>query len=236
MKKTISVIAACVLLCACTVNIVRGSGKLVTEAREVRGFHRVSLADSGEVILTQGERESLTVETDDNVMPHVVTEVQNGTLTLRTKIGMSISPTRLRFTLTVKDLDAITVSGSGNLHAERLETDSIEIEVTGSGDVRIDALEADEADVRLTGSGGADLAGEVRAQEVNVSGSGSYQAGDLRSVKATAKTSGSGSATLWVTESLDARTSGSGSVHYYGDPSVNASSTGSGDVKRLGEK
>jgi len=225
-----------VLLCACGLNIVRGSGKLVTESREVRGVDRISLTSSGEVILTQGDRESLTVETDDNVMQYVKTEVEGGTLTLGTRTGVVVSPTKLTFTLTVKDLDGITATGSGDIGVERFDTDRLEIETTGSGGIRIDALAADEIAVRITGSGDVDLAGQVTEQEATLTGSGKYGAGDLRSETATVKTTGSGGATVWVTESLNARTTGSGSIEYYGTPTVDVSSTGSGAVTGLGDK
>ena len=47
------------------INTVRGSGNVVTEEREVSGFERVALSGVGQVIVTQGEEEALTVETDD---------------------------------------------------------------------------------------------------------------------------------------------------------------------------
>jgi DUF4097 and DUF4098 domain-containing protein YvlB len=132
----------------------------------------VSLSGSGELIITQGDGESLTVETDDNVMPHVVTEVTGGTLTLRTERGKVISPTRLKFVLEVEDLGGLTVSGSGDIAAGRLNADRLEIGVSGSGDVRIDALSAQEAEVRISGSGDVELAGQVTEQDVTISGSG----------------------------------------------------------------
>ena len=134
--EILTLIASSVLLCACGLNIVRGSGKLVTEAREVRGFDRLSLTSSGEVILTQGDRESLTVETDDNLMRHIKTEVEGGTLTLGTRTGVVVSPTKLVFTLTVKDLDGMTATGSGDIGVERFDTDRLEIKTTGSGGIR----------------------------------------------------------------------------------------------------
>jgi hypothetical protein len=240
MSKRLALIAVlfagCLFLCACGLSFARGSGKLVTESREVRGFDHISLTSSGEVILVQGDRESLTVETDDNLMQHVKTEVQGDTLTLGTKGGVAISPTKLIFSLTVRDLDGLTATGSGEIVVERFNTDNLEIKTTGSGDIRIDALAADEISVRITGSGDVYLAGQVAGQEVSLSGSGVYRAGDLRSETAAVRTTGSGGATAWVTESLDARTTGSGSIEYYGAPKVDASSTGSGRVRGLGGK
>ena len=231
-----TLIIAVLLLGACSAKVVRGSRSYVTETREVRGFDRVTLAGSGDVTLIQGERESLTVETDDNIMPYITTQVRGNTLTLGAKSGVSLSPTRLRFALTVVDLEGITITGSGNVTTERLDADRIEIKITGSGNVRIDGLEADRATVEVSGSGNVDLAGTVNALEITVSGSGNYRGEDLRSETASVKVTGSGNATVWATESLDVHLTGSGSARYYGTPQVNLTGSGSGNVKSLGEK
>ena len=236
MKKHTLWIVMALLLCACSLNVVRGSGRLVTESREVRNFDRVSLTGSGDVILTQGDRESLTIETDRNVMRYITSEVRDSTLTLGTKSGTLVRPTRLKFTLAVKDLEGLTVSGSGDITAESLNADDLEIVVSGSGGVRVDALTAQDVQARISGSGNIELDGQATNSSVTVTGSGNYRGGDLRSETVSAKTSGSGDATVWATQSLDARVTGSGSVKYYGEPKTNVSRSGSGDVKGMGTK
>jgi predicted small secreted protein len=223
-----------IVLSAC--NVVRGSGDMVTETRDVSGFDSVDLSGSGDVIITQGEGESLTIETDDNVMEHITSEVRGGTLHLGTKELISVSPTRLVFTLGVDDLNAADVSGSGSIEADSIETDSLEIDVSGSGDVKVDSLTAGDLGVRISGSGDVQLAGEVSEQDIDISGSGNYRAGDLLTETTVISISGSGEATLWTTESLDADVSGSASINYYGNPTVTSSSSGSSDINGLGEK
>lgn len=227
------------LLSACAIGIVRGSGNLVTESRNVSNFDRVDLSGSGEVVITQSEAEALTVETDDNIMPYVTTEVRGGTLYLGLEardFSRIPSPSRLRFTLSVKDLVGVDVSGSGDINAVSLDTDRLDVNVSGSGDVRIDSLTAEEVEARISGSGEVNLAGQATGQDINISGSGKYRAGDLRAEAAEVVISGSGEATVWATESLDARVSGSGSVDYYGNPQTSFSSSGSGEIKSLGGK
>jgi hypothetical protein len=222
---------------ACDATLTRGSGAYITEAREVSNFDSIDLSGSGEVIVTQGEGESLTIETDDNVMEHVKAEVSGGTLKLGFEDGLNlVSPTRLIFTVGVNDLSSVRITGSGDVESDRIETDRLETTITGSGDVQIAELTADEVKARITGSGDIDLAGEAATQDVTISGSGKYRAGDLRSEKAEVSISGSGNATVWATETLDVSISGSGDVNYYGRPAMNTSGGGSGDVTGLGEK
>jgi hypothetical protein len=228
---------AILLFTACDANIVKGSGDLITETKEVSNFDSIALSGSGEVIITQGGGESLTVETDDNVMEHVKAEVKGGTLELGYEDGLNlISPTRLIFTVGVDDLSELSISGSGDIEMEDLDTNRLKMTVSGSGDVQIDNLTADEVEAKISGSGEIDLAGEAATQDVNISGSGKYRAGDLLGESVTVKISGSGDATVWATDSLDADISGSGSVDYYGRPAINMSGSGSGNINNRGEK
>jgi hypothetical protein len=223
---------------ACGFGVVRGSGDLVTESRSVNNFDRVDLSGSGEVVITQSGEESLTVETDDNIMQYVTTEVRDGTLYLGLDSQgiQSISPSQLKFTLTVKDLTGMKVSGSGGISAASLGTDRLDVKVSGSGDARVDSLTAEKVEVRISGDGGVELAGEVTGQDIDISGSGQYRAGNLQSETVKIKISGSGDATVWAIESLDAHVSGSGSVNYYGSPQTSFSGSGSGEINGLGEK
>ena len=83
-------LAAVIVTTACNANIVNGSGDLITETREVSDFNGINLSGSGEVIVTQGDTESLTVETDDNVMEHVKSEVRGATLHLGFEEGFNL--------------------------------------------------------------------------------------------------------------------------------------------------
>jgi len=226
------------LLAACDPG-AGGSGKLVTESRELRGPVRRVVLNWGELVLVQGDKESLTVETDDNLIEYVETENPGGTLTLDmgTPPGVMLAmPTVLRFTLTVVDLDGITFNGSATIDAERLEVDRLKIEMRGGGELRIAELDAQEVETLIASRGTVELAGQVREQRITLRGSGSYLCGDLRSESASVEVSGSGTVTVWVTDALEARVTGDGSVEYYGDPRTDFTHTGTGSIQQLGGK
>ncbi|HSF83103.1 MAG TPA: head GIN domain-containing protein [Anaerolineales bacterium] len=221
---------------ACS-GIVTGSGDVISETRQVSNYDRIVLSGSGEVIVTQGGSESLSIETDDNIMRYVEVEVENGALKLGFKRGVNImSHTRLVFYVGVDDLNSLTISGSGDIEADMLETDRLEVTINGSGDVQIDDLSASEVRAMISGSGEIDLAGNVVDQDVTISGSGKYRAGDMCSALVEVNVSGSGDATVCAMERLDANISGSGSINYYGRPTINSFGGGSGDLNSLGEK
>jgi len=230
-------LAAILTVTACNARIIKGSGDLITETRQVSNFDRITLSGLGEVIVTQGGSESLSIETDDNVMEHIKAEVKGGTLTLGFEDGFNlISPSRLTFYVGVDDLTGLAISGSGDIESDMLETNRLDLSVSGSGDVLIKDLTASEVKAEISGSGEIDLAGDVATQDVTISGAGKYLTGDVCSESVKVSVSGSGNATVCATETLDANLSGSGSVNYYGSPSINTSSSGSGEINSLGDK
>jgi len=230
-------LAAILTVTACNASIIKGSGDLITETRQVSNFDSIDLSGSGEVIVTQGGSESLTIETDDNVMEHVKAEVVGGTLELGFEEGLNlIDHTRLIFTVGVDDLKSLKISGSGDIESDMIETPRLDAIISGSGDVQITDLTAEEVTAKISGSGEIDLAGDATDQDVTINGSGKYLAGDLCSDSVKVSISGSGDATVCATESLDSNISGSGSVNYYGRPSINTSSSDSGKLNNLGEK
>lgn len=226
--------------CSVGMNVTRGSGNVVTETRAVSDFHRVALAGVGEMNITQGDTESLTIEADDNLMPLITTKVENGTLTigLETDRGrISINPSRpIKYTLSVKTLDGIDVSGAGNISAPSLKSDTLTYVGSGAGNLNIPQLETKQLRVTISGAGNASLGGTAETQELTMTGVGNYSAGDLKTTKTAVTVSGVGSATVWATQNLNVSISGAGSVSYYGSPQVTQQTSGIGSVKKLGDK
>jgi hypothetical protein len=230
-----------IIACNTRVRVIQGSGNVITETRQVSNFDSIDLSGTGVVIVTQGGSESLTIETDDNVMEHVKAEVEGGTLKLGLETGILTganiqSTSRLIFYVGVDDLTGLSTSGSGEVESDRIVTGRLDLSVSGSGSVRIVDLTANDVKADISGSGEIDLDGDVAAQDIDVSGSGIFQAGDMCSSMVKVSVSGSGNATVCANETLDAVVSGSGTVDYYGRPSVNTSDSGSGKINSLGEK
>ncbi len=238
LKISIGMAVILLLASACGIIPTRGSGNLVSETREVSGFDTVVFSGAGDVEIIQDGTESITIETDDDVMQYVETVVRDGTLYVGLDFDgiASIIPTEVNVTLHVVTLTGITASGAWSVHAESLETDSLEALISGTGSIRIDLLTATDLVADISGAGEFEIAGQVTSQQVGISGTGKYHAGDLQSEVVVIDISGAGEATLWVTESLDVTVSGTGQVDYYGRPQVSFDESGSGDINGLGNK
>jgi hypothetical protein len=214
--------------------VVRGSGDVVEEARNVSGFTRVVQASVGNVTIDQGE-ESLRIEAEDNLIPLLEFVVSGRTLRIQTRQAVTIVPTKpINIYITMPEIDGLSVPGLGHIRAGELETGNMSVDISGAGNVDIEQLRADRLDVKISGLGSLSVAGgAVDAQEIGISGSGSYDGLDLPSNEATVRISGLGSARVHVTGTLHATVSGSGSIRYVGNPRVEKRVTGLGNVEPL---
>lgn len=247
-KLAITLMALAVILStlACSGNInganfgydsIEGSGRVISEEREVSGFSRLELAGLGKLIVEFGEEEALTIEAEDNLLPYIETEVRGKRLVISTKEKISLQPTEsITYYLTVVELDSVSVSGLINAVLPEIKTTDFTLDISGGGDVDIAGLYADRLTVNISGLGDVTInEGAVTDQVIDISGGGNYRAKDLESEYADVEISGLGSATLRVSDSLNVDISGGGSVEYYGSPSVNSDISGIGDVEKLGD-
>jgi hypothetical protein len=201
-----------------------------TEQRAVGGFHSVRMEDFGILQIRQEPEETLTVETDADTLGRVHTTVRDGVLILRLgrnwmeRVGFglhaSLTRPRVRYTLTVKELQQLTVAGLGRVEVGQLTAKHFAIQLFGAGDITIDALSTQCLEVELSGSGMVQVAGKVGQQAVSIRGAGSYEARKLESRRACVEVSGVGSATVWAVDDLDIEIQGLGSVEHRGEPEV----------------
>ena len=214
---------------------VKGSGVIKTETRNVSGFNRISVAIPGKVEVVQGNTESVSVESDDNIVPLIETVVEDGGLKIRfTEKNMSVSSKTMKLVVNAKTVEGLSVAGSADLHAARLRSTTLKTSIAGSGDIQINNLDADELRVSIAGSGNFAADGRAKNIETKIAGSGDIKIGRLEANAVKVSVSGSGDATVWARESLTVSVAGSGDVKYYGDAKVSKSVAGSGSVKRLG--
>lgn len=237
---------------------ISGSGRVIEEEREVSGFTGVRLATFGDLYIEVGEKEELRIEAEDNLLQYFESEVDNGTLEIKTRPSILLHPTKpVNFYLTVKELDTIVLSGSGDIEAPDMEAEQICVKISGSGDVEMGDLSADVIKVQVTGSGNLGISESVaREQQVTISGSGDvgigYLDADVIEVQVTGSgnvdisdgaveeqaitISGSGDYEARNVESAkaDVRISGSGSAIIWVRDRLDITISGSGDTYYVG--
>ena len=104
----------------------------VTEQREVSPFNRVDFRGIGRLILSQGEKQSVTVRASDAVISHVRTDVREGVLVLSFRwwpgmIFRFLELKTLEVRLVVEDLAGLKVSGAGIVESrEKVQVEKME--------------------------------------------------------------------------------------------------------------
>ena len=216
-----------------------GSGNVITEQRDVNDFHSIEVSYPAEVMVKQGNKESLQIEAEDNLLPGLKTQVRNGVLDIfyKTTNGKHVNPTRtVKITIVVKDLTSVDFTSAGELTLDNLKTNTLDVSLSGAGNLKLNKILVKTLGVSLSGAGSLSASGTADDLNLSISGFGDYKGADLHSKDARVEISGAGSATTWVDNNLDAQISGAGSISYYGSASVTKQVSGVGGVNHLGDK
>jgi hypothetical protein len=214
---------------------VKGSGRIKTEARAIGHFNAVALALPGSVELRIGNTESVTIDTDDNLMPLIETVVENGTLKIRAaKRNVELDSRRMKIVVQAKAVDTLSVDGSGSIDADALRGSKVMVAIGGSGSVNVKSIDSESLSVNIGGSGDLKVGGgATKRLTVSIAGSGDVDMSRLQSADASVNIAGSGDASIGVRDQLNVTIAGSGDVNYYGSPRVNTNVLGSGSTNKM---
>jgi len=173
----------------------RGSGNVVEETRPTSGVTGVDLATIGNVIIEIGEKESLRIEAEDNLMKYFETDMRGETLKISTNPStVNLRPTKpVYFFLTVKDLERVSISGSGDIQVPDLESSQFNVDIGGSGDINMGDLRADRLEINIGGSGDVSTGRViVPSLRVKINGSGDITLMELKADDLSLNVNGSG--------------------------------------------
>jgi len=187
-----------------------GSGTPAVSARSVPAFTRVELAGANDVRVHVGGAQAVLVSGDDNLLPHVTTEVHDGTLLIAADRGFT-TKAPMSVAVTVPRLDGTTLEGAGQM--------------------TVDGVRGGVFTASLPGTGTLRASGRITRLEARLGGSGELMLGALVARDASAVLSGTGRLHVFATRSLAATVSGTGLILYDGRPaSVSTQVTGTGAV------
>jgi hypothetical protein len=234
-------------------DVVIGNGRVETERRSVPAFKSIAVSGSGILRVHRGAQK-LELRADSNILPYITTTVLGSELIIGFKPFTSIlRSSKLEYELSLPDLSAVKISGSGDAYVDAFKGEDFEARVSGSGGIKADLdynaislvssgsggfdakLKASSLVLRCSGSGEAFIKGSADRAEVTITGSGALGARDFAVGEARLVISGSGKVELRASRTLDATLSGSGGVRYWGSPQVSQRISGSGRISRAGD-
>ncbi|WP_299391518.1 head GIN domain-containing protein [uncultured Gelidibacter sp.] len=235
MKKSLVLLVP--LLMVSTIhaqNKIKGNGNETTITRSTADYEAVSFAGPFDYVLVAGTEGEIVLEGEENLLEHIITEVKNGTLVVKTDNKVNLQTTRnntIKITVPFKDLNAVALAGSGNLWTEhKISGKNLKVSLAGSGDAKLDVA-ATNTKVNVAGSGELELTGKTIKLEVDLAGSGEFKGFHLETDDADVTVAGSGSIDLVCHGHLKARVTGSGDIRYNGNPKTEDTKvTGSGSI------
>ena len=197
-------------LTAGSMDCVEGSGVPHQETRVLAPFTRLSVNGAYEVRLKIGPSQRVAIRGDDNILPHILTEVHDGMLKVHSDRSICIK-TDLRLEIDVPQLKGLESRGTVDLEAE--------------------GIHGSRFDMKLDGTGNARVAGQCERFEAELLGTSELQAEALRSSDVMIRLEGAGNATVYAARRLDAVINGVGTVTYAGRPvEINPNITGLGEL------
>jgi hypothetical protein len=190
----------------------RGSGNIVSEKRSVSGFSSVDVSNAFVVEIVAGKDFSVEVQSDDNIVPLIKTDVSGGTLHIETEKSVS-TKNEMTVRITAPEIEKIESSGVAKINASGLTGKSLAISTSGASKIVV--------------------AGEAADLSVDVSGASNVDAEKLNAVNARIETSGASKVYVNVSGELHAQASGASHIFYSGEPkTVDVDKSGASSVTK----
>jgi hypothetical protein len=239
-----------------TIIPVRGMGPSVDKEINVSDFNGIEVSSGIDVILVQGNDESLTLTAQENLFEYIKAKVENGTLKIY--CHNNIRPTQpMKARITFKNLSNLRVSGGGDTYSDTpVNVDALDASISGGGDFS-SVINSKMLKFTISGGGDAEIGGSTDDYNISVSGGGDLKSkinagiiscrivggGDLylrnesQASEADIQIGGGGDADIKINaEKLKCSVSGGGDAYISGKAStfdIDISGGGDADAKNL---
>ncbi|MEM0517083.1 head GIN domain-containing protein [Aequorivita flava] len=233
--RFITAMGAALLLSACNFTIgENGNGNVVTEERQVTAdFTEVRGSAGLEVYLTQGSENKIVVEADENLLPLIETEINDGKLHVKTSENIGRSKSK-KIHVTYTELNNIEASSGAEVKANSV-VKSQNLTLRSSSGASLNA-EVFTQNLMVKTSSGSDLevSGKATSLNADASSGSELNAKKLLVVNCIAEASSGAEVTVNVQEKLETSASSGGEINYFGNPiSVNSNKSSSGSVNKM---
>ena len=198
-------------------NGMNGSGNIIKDTRQLSEFTSMSVSGSIKVEIKTGAVASLIVEADDNIMPHVITNVSDKNLSIKLKGINNLRNATVRIFLVVPTLNKISTSASAEVRSAEAITNSDKILFTASSGSLIN-VNVGAPSISAGASSGADiiLSGRTKNLSAESSSGSSVNLFGLKSENATASASSGADIDIFASIGLNASASSGAKVIYKG--------------------
>jgi hypothetical protein len=205
-----------------------------TVTRDIEQFESIAIDTFADIILQKGERETIRVESKENMAHVVQTVVEGKRLVISTKNDSFNVIPHATIYIAYSTLNAIVVDHSGMIICtEPIECSWLGIVQNGKGniDLKVDVL---SLDATVTKSGNLKISGSAEEAKILNTGPGFFDGINLDTSESKITIKDSGGISIRVEEELSCNLVGSGDLLFDGAPRIKSMITsGSGKLKHL---
>lgn len=202
---------------------LEGNGKLVTRDVTVSSFNALQASGVYELKLSQGSKESVKIEADENLQEYFTVKNEGNKLVIHTeKLNNKNlrSKNKMKVYITFKDLKELELKTVGNVSSEeQLSFNDLNLDTKNVGNIDLN-LTAKKLDLDNKGVGNVKLSGKADEAVVKNKGVGSLQAGNFVVQSMNIENDGVGSAEVNAQKDLKVKDSFLGKVSNKGGATV----------------
>lgn len=218
----------CVVMTGCLGAV--GSGRDATQTRDVSAFKKLSIQSGVQATVTVGAR-AVSITADDNLVETVETVVENDTLLVRMKPGLSVSTSRgLRATISNDVIEGVSASGGSIVTSATTPATAWSGEASGGSTLTLSGLSATTTTFLASGGSTLNLAGQATETTVSAAGGSTVNATGLNTTKLTVDFTGGSTGRLRASGAVSGTVAGGSTLTVTGAQSVMVDTTGGSTV------
>jgi hypothetical protein len=232
--KILTLLFVATLFSSCAVdmfNRVNGNRNVVTEDRSTKDdFTKIKVSTGLDLYISQGSKNQITVEADENLQDIIRTEVKDGVLRIYSEKNIWRAKARKVY-VTVETLEALTATSGSDAYAkETLKVNDLKISATSGADIHI-SVSANTIETTATSGSNIEISGISNNHISKATSGASIDAYQLRSKNVTVKVTSGANINVYASESIDAKATSGGDIDFKGSPKkVNKKTSSGGSV------
>jgi hypothetical protein len=217
VKKSIKFMLAVIMLSALSCNLY-AQENIIKQSRDLPSFNSIEVGGAFTVILSQGGEQSVVVETDEENIDKVITEVNGNVLEIHSRNIRNSS--KLTIYVNCININRIEASGASKVIGEKtIDATQLSIEASGAADIKL-VLNASDLQTDISGAATVKLEGKATNHSSEVSGAANLRTADLETSKTNIEVSGAANAKVNAKDELIAEVTGAGNLSSVGEPTV----------------
>lgn len=123
-------------------NSIAGSGKVVTQERAVTAnFNKIQSSSSFKVEVEQAPHYEIVVKADDNLLPYIVTEVEQNTLKIRFDNVSVRNIKEIKVYVKTPHINSLYASSSSEIEVKKsITSDYLDLKTSSTGEIKVNEI------------------------------------------------------------------------------------------------